>query len=190
MEKITLGYAMTGSFCTFEKSISAMARLASMGCELLPIMSENAYSTSTRFGRARDIVTRIEDICGKSVIHTITAAEPIGPKAMCDLMLVAPCTGNTLSKIALGITDTPVTMAVKSQLRIGAPVLIAVASNDALGASGENIAKLMNRKNIYFVPMTQDDPDRKPTSLVADFERIPDCVEAALSHIQPQPVYI
>ncbi len=189
MEKITLGYAMTGSFCTFEKSIAEMARLRSLGYELLPIMSENAYSTSTRFGKARDIVSRVENICGKSVIHTITDAEPIGPKAMCRLMVVAPCTGNTLSKIALGITDTPVTMAVKSQLRIGAPVLLAVASNDALGASGENIARLMNRKNVYFVPMAQDNPASKPTSLVALFERIPDSVALALDHIQPQPVF-
>lgn len=189
MEKKTLGYALTGSFCTFEKSITEMARLSSMGYELLPIMSENAYTTTTRFGKARDIVSRVENICGKSVIHTITGAEPIGPNSMCDLMLVAPCTGNTLSKIALGITDTPVTMAVKSQLRIGAPVLLAVASNDALGASAENIARLMNRKNIYFVPMSQDDPASKPSSLVAHFDKIPDCVEKALSHIQPQPIF-
>lgn len=189
MEKKTLGYAMTGSFCTFEKSITEMARLKSMGYSLLPIMSDNAYSTSTRFGKARDIVDRVENICEKSVIHTIPGAEPIGPKSMCDLLLVAPCTGNTLSKIALGITDTPVTMAVKSQLRIGAPVLLAVASNDALGASGENIAKLMNRKNIYFVPMRQDDPVGKPNSLVADFGLIPDSVEKALRYEQPQPVY-
>lgn len=180
---------MTGSFCTFEKSIAEMARLSSLGYELLPVMSENAYSTSTRFGKARDIVARVETICGKSVIHTIPGAEPIGPKSMCDLMIVAPCTGNTLSKIALGITDTPVTMAVKSQLRIGAPVLLAVSSNDALGASAENIAKLMNRKNIYFVPMTQDDPVSKPTSLVADFKRIPECAGSALNHIQAQPVF-
>ena len=188
MEKTTLGYAVTGSFCTFDKSIAVMARLSAMGYELLPVMSDNAYSTTTRFGKANDIVSRIESICGKSVIHSITDAEPIGPKALCDLLVVAPCTGNTLSKIALGITDTPVTMAVKSQLRIGAPVLLAVASNDALGASAENIAKLMNRKNIYFVPMKQDDPTEKPTSLVARFDAIPDCVELALRRRQPQPV--
>ncbi len=188
MEKKTLGYAMTGSFCTFEKSIAEMARLRSAGYELIPVMSENAYSTSTRFGKAREFVSRVENICGKSVIHTIPDAEPIGPNAMCDLMIVAPCTGNTLSKIALGITDTPVTMAVKSQLRIGAPVLLAVASNDALGASAENIAKLMNRKNLYFVPMAQDDPASKPNSLVARFELLPDCVELALRRVQSQPV--
>ena len=189
MEKSTLGWAMTGSFCTFDKTIAEMARLKSMDYEILPVMSDNAYSTSTRFGKARDIVTRVEDICGKSVIHTIPGAEPIGPKGLCELMIVAPCTGNTLSKIALGITDTPVTMAVKSQLRIGAPVLLAVASNDALGASAENIAKLLNRKNIYFVPMSQDAPDAKPNSLVADFKRIPECAEKALHHIQCQPVF-
>lgn len=189
MEKTTLGYAMTGSFCTFEKSITEMARLKSMGYSLLPIMSDNAYSTSTRFGKARDIVERVENICEKSVIHTIPGAEPIGPRAMCDLLVVAPCTGNTLSKIALGITDTPVTMAVKSQLRIGAPVLLAVATNDALGASGENIAKLMNRKNIYFVPLRQDDPERKPNSLVADFTLIPASAAQALAHKQYQPIF-
>ena len=189
MEKITLGYAMTGSFCTFDKSIYEMARLISEGFDIIPLMSENAYSTSTRFGKARDIVTRIEDMTGKSVIHTITGAEPIGPKAMCDILVVAPCTGNTLSKIALGITDTPVAMAVKSQLRIGAPVLLAVASNDALGASAENIGRLLNRKNIYFVPMSQDDPERKPNSLVAHFELIPQCVRYTLSGRQVQPVF-
>lgn len=189
MEKKTLGYAMTGSFCTFDKSIREMARLRTQGYELLPIMSENAYSTSTRFGKARDIVTRVEDIAGKSVIHTITGAEPIGPKAMCDLLIVAPCTGNTLSKLALGVTDTPVAMAVKSQLRIGAPVLLAIATNDALGASAENIGRMLNRKNVYFVPMTQDDPDRKPNSLVARFELLSDCVGRVLEGKQPQPIF-
>lgn len=189
MEKITLGYAMTGSFCTFEKSIREMSHLVTLGYDVLPIMSENAYSTSTRFGKARDIVTKVEDIAGKSVIHTITGCEPIGPKQMCDAVVVAPCTGNTLSKIALGITDTPVAMAVKSQLRVGAPVVLALASNDALGASAENIGRLLNRKGIYFVPMSQDDPDHKPNSLVAHFDMIPDCVEKALSGAQVQPVF-
>ncbi len=189
MEKITVGYALTGSFCTFDKSFKAMSRLAADGFELLPVMSENAYSTSTRFGKARDIVTKVEDLCGKSVIHTISGAEPIGPKNMCNVLIVAPCTGNTLSKIALGITDTPVTMAVKSQLRIGAPVLLCIASNDALGASAENIGKLLNRKNIYFVPVKQDDPVNKPHSLVANFELIPDCMKLALQGKQYQPIF-
>lgn len=190
MEKITAGYALTGSFCTFDKSIREMSKLSSMGFDILPLMSENAYSTNTRFGKARDIITKIEDITGKSVIHTIIGAEPIGPKHMCDIMIVAPCTGNTLSKIALGITDTPVTMAVKSQLRIGAPVLLCVASNDALGASAENIGKLLNRKNIYFVPMRQDDPENKPNSLVARFELIPECVKLASEGRQYQPIFV
>ena len=190
MEKITAGYAMTGSFCTFDKSIREMSRLIGMGYDILPLMSENAYSTSTRFGKARDIITKVEDITGKSVIHSVSSAEPIGPKHMCDIMIVAPCTGNTLSKIALGITDTPVTMAVKSQLRIGAPVLLCVASNDALGASAENIGKLLNRKNIYFVPMRQDDPENKPNSLVAHFELIPECVKLASEGRQYQPIFV
>lgn len=189
MEKITLGYAMTGSFCTLDKSMVEMSRLASKGYDILPIMSENVYTVSTRFGKARDIVTKVENITGKSVIHTIGGAEPIGPKKMCDIMLVAPCTGNTLSKIALGITDTPVTMAVKSQLRIGAPVVLCVASNDALGASAENLGKLLNRKNIYFVPLRQDDPSNKPNSLVARFEMIPECIGSALEGRQLQPVF-
>ena len=189
MEKKTIGYAMTGSFCTFDKSIREMTRLVTLGYDIMPIMSENAYSTSTRFGKAREIVSRIEDITGKSVIHTITAAEPIGPKSLCDVIVVAPCTGNTLSKLALGVTDTPVCMAVKSQLRIGAPVLLAVASNDALGASAENIGKLLNRRNVYFVPMSQDDPESKPNSLVAHFDMLPECVYRALEGRQSQPIF-
>ena len=189
MEKITIGYAMTGSFCTLDKSIVQMSRLAAEGYDILPIMSESVYTVSTRFGKARDIVTRVESIAGKSVIHTIGGAEPIGPKRMCELLIVAPCTGNTMSKLALGITDTPVTMAVKSQLRIGAPVLLCAASNDALGASAENLGRLLNRKNIYFVPLGQDDPENKPNSLVADFELIPDCVRLALSGVRMQPIF-
>lgn len=189
MEKMKLGFAMTGSFCTFDKSIREMARLAQTDRDILPIMSENAYSVSTRFGKASEIVSRVESIANKSVIHTVTAAEPIGPQKMCDVLVVAPCTGNTLSKIALGITDTPVTMAVKSQLRIGAPVLLCVATNDALGASAENIGKLLNRKNVYFVPLSQDDPVNKPNSLVAHFELIPQAVDAALEGRQLQPVF-
>ncbi|MBQ3264367.1 MAG: dipicolinate synthase subunit B [Ruminococcus sp.] len=189
MEKIKLGYAMTGSFCTFDKSIREMAHLAEQGYDILPIMSENAYTVSTRFGKAHDIVMRVENIAGKSVIHTVIGAEPIGPRQMCDVLLVAPCTGNTLSKIALGITDTPVTMAVKSQLRIGAPVVLCVASNDALGASAENIGKLLNRRNVYFVPLSQDDPQHKPNSLVAHFELIPQTVEMALKGAQLQPIF-
>lgn len=189
MEKIKLGYAMTGSFCTLDKSIREMAKLAAQNYDILPIMSENVYTVSTRFGKAHDIVTRVENIAHKSVIHTVSGAEPIGPHQMCDVLLVAPCTGNTLSKIALGITDTPVTMAVKSQLRIGAPVVLCVASNDALGASAENVGKLLNRRNVYFVPLSQDDPQKKPNSLVAHFELIPQSIELALEGRQLQPIF-
>ncbi len=188
MEKITLGYALTGSFCTFQRSLEQMRTLRELGYDLLPVMSDNAYSTDTRFYKAEDFVREVEEIAEKSVIHTITGAEPIGPKKMCDLMIVAPCTGNTLSKIALGITDTPVTMAVKSQLRIGGKVLLCVATNDALGASAQNIGRLMNTKNIFFVPLYQDSPLSKPTSLVADFERLPKCVAETLKGRQIQPI--
>lgn len=190
MNKKRVGYALTGSFCTFERSIEQMAALSAMGYELYPVMSDNAYATDTRFGKARDIVLRIENIAKKSVIHTIVSAEPIGPKDLCDLMVVAPCTGNTLSKIALGITDTPVTMAVKSQLRVNKPVLLCIATNDALGASAQNIGRLMNTKNVYLVPLRQDDPQKKPRSLVSDFEKLPLCIEAALRGNQLQPVFI
>lgn len=189
MEKKKLGFAMTGSFCTFERAIAVMRSLTE-AYDVLPIMSSNAYETTTRFGKAGDIVAQVEQICGKSVIHTIRDAEPIGPRGMCDALVVAPCTGNTLSKLASGITDTPVTMAVKSGLRIGVPVVLAVATNDALGASAQNIGRLMNTKHIYFVPMSQDDPQNKPTSLVADFARVPDALSHALAHSQLRPVFI
>lgn len=189
MKKKKLGYALTGSFCTFRRAIEQMKRLCSLGYEIYPIMSENAYMTDTRFGKALEIVEEIETIAKKSVIHTIVTAEPIGPKGLCDMMVVAPCTGNTLSKITSGITDTPVTMAVKSQLRVNKPVLLCIATNDALGASAQNIGRLMNTKNIYLVPMSQDNPSVKPHSMVADFEKIPESVEAALSGEQLRPVF-
>lgn len=190
MEKLHIGYALTGSFCTFERSLEQMKRLRSLGHDLLPVMSYNAYSTDTRFGAAKEFVDRIKEISNNKVIHTIVGAEPIGPRELCDILVVAPCTGNTLSKIALGITDTPVTMAVKSQLRIERPVLLCVASNDALGASAPNIGRLMNTKNIYFVPLSQDSPEKKPNSLVADFSLIPACINAAMNRAQLQPVYL
>ena len=181
---------MCGSFCTFAKAKEAIKALTERGFNVLPIMSENAYSTDTRFGKASDVTAEIEALCGRSVISTITAAEPIGPKKMCDVIVIAPCTGNTLAKLASGITDTSVTMAVKSHLRILRPVVIALASNDALGANAKNIGAMMNRKNVYFVPMKQDDPAKKPNSLVADFSMIPESVNAALDGRQVQPVYI
>ena len=182
--KANIGFAMCGSFCTFEKAIREMEKLVSEGCNVMPILSETAYSTDTRFGTAVGFINRIESITGNIIISSISGAEPLGPKKMCDLLVVAPCTGNTLAKLNNGITDTAVTMAVKSHLRINRPVLICAATNDALGASAKNIGGLINTKNIYFVPMKQDDFLNKPKSMVGDFELIPDCVEKALNGSQ------
>ena len=159
----TIGFAMCGSFCTFEKAVGQMEAL-SHSYAILPLMSQNAYTTDTRFGKAQDWVRRVEGIAGRPVLHTIVQAEPIGPKGLVDLLAVAPCTGNTLSKIAAGITDTPVTMAVKSALRIGIPVVLCCATNDAMAASGPNLLRLLNTKNVYLVPLRQDDPVKKPVS--------------------------
>lgn len=190
MEKKKIGFAMCGSFCTFQPALEQMHRLAEEGHSLLPIMSYNASSTDTRFGRASDFIWELEDTCGKKVIKTIPDAEPIGPKRMVDLMVVAPCTGNTLAKLACGITDTPVTMAVKSSLRIGLPVVLALATNDALAASAQNLGRLLNVKNVYFVPLRQDDPEKKPVSLVCDFSKLLPTCEAALRGKQLQPVFL
>ncbi len=188
MNGITVGFAMCGSFCTISKAIAEMKRLVGLGYRVLPIMSDNTYNKNTRFGKAEDIVKEVEEICGRNVIHSIEDAEPIGPKGMTDIMLVAPCTGNTAAKLANAVTDTPVTMAVKSHLRQSKPVLLAIATNDALGSSAQNIGKLMNTRHIYFVPFSQDDPDKKPNSLVSRFELIPNALELALSEKQLQPV--
>lgn len=185
----TVGFAMCGSFCTLEKAMGQMERLR-REYDILPIMSQNVYETDTRFGKAEDFIRRAEEIAGKRVLHTIVEAEPIGPKRMVDVIAVCPCTGNTLSKMAGGITDTPVTMAVKSALRIGIPVVLCAASNDSLGASGPNIARLMNTKNVFFVPLGQDDPVKKPFSLVADFSLLPQAVAAALENRQLEPVLL
>ena len=190
MKKLTVGYAMCGSYCTFSKSIEQLKCLAAQGYDIVPIMSENAYNIDTRFGKSEDIVRTVEEITGKKVIHTINEAEPIGPKKMCDILLIAPCTGNTLAKMTNGITDTAVTMAAKSHLRILRPVLITLATNDALGATAKNIGYMLNRKNIYFVPLKQDDYEKKPNSLAADFTLIPKALEMALEHKQLQPVFL
>jgi len=189
VSKTCIGYALCGSFCTFKKAISQMKNLVEKGYDVVPIMSYNAYSTDTRFGKAKDFVREIEEISGRKIIDSITLAEPIGPKKICDLMVVCPCTGNTLAKICCGITDTPVTMATKSHLRIGRPVLLCVATNDALSSSAQNIGRLLNTKNIYFVPMSQDDPLQKPNSLVSHFELLEDCVQKALEYKQVQPIF-
>ena len=172
----TLGFAMCGSFCTLDRAMEQMAELSG-DYALLPIMSENVYTTDTRFGKAADFIRQGEKTTGRKVLHTIVEVEPLGPKGLVDAMVVCPCTGNTLSKLALGITDTPVTMAVKSALRIGLP------------ASGQNAARLLNTKNIYFVPMKQDDPEKKPFSLVADFSLLKETIHAALEGRQLQPVF-
>ncbi len=188
MNGITVGFAMCGSFCTISKALKEMERLIGIGYRILPIMSDNVYNKDTRFGKAADIIKSVEEICGRPVIHTIEEAEPIGPKRMTDIMLVAPCTGNTTAKLANAVTDTPVTMAVKSHLRQSKPVLLAVATNDALGSSAQNIGRLMNTRHIYFVPFSQDDPEKKPNSLVSHFELIPNALELALSEKQLQPI--
>lgn len=188
MTEKTLGYALCGSFCTFSKTIPQIKELVNRGYKVLPIMSETAYTTDTRFGKAEEFISEIESITENKVIHTVSGAEPIGPKKMCDLLVVAPCTGNTIAKLANGITDTSVTMAVKSHLRIKRPVLLCIATNDGLGASAQNIGKLLNTRNVYFVPFGQDDFENKPNSLVADFAQIPKCVRHALLGNQTQPV--
>lgn len=188
LKGLRIGYAMTGSFCTFDKCFKEAEILVDMGAELLPIMSENATSISTRFGTAENNVRCIETICGRSAISTIEDAEPIGPKSMTDIIVVAPCTSNTASKLAGSITDTAVTMAVKSHLRSGKPVLLAIASNDSLLGSAKNLGILFNRKNYFFVPMLQDDCVKKPASLVAEFSMIPEAITAALDGIQLRPI--
>ena len=184
-----IGYCLTGSFCTFAKSLEALEALVRAGHTITPIMSQTAYTTDTRFGDAVDIQNRLIAITGNSIIHTIAQAEPVGPKKMFDVLAIVPCTGNTLAKLALGITDTPITMACKSHLRCGRPVLLALASNDSLAASAPNLGRLLNTKNYYFVPMAQDDWLKKPTSLVADFDQLPDAVELALRGKQIQPIF-
>lgn len=188
LEGIKIGMAMCGSFCTFSKAFEQMIKLKAAGAELTPIMSYHAATLDTRFGTAEENIMTAENICGRGVINTIPLAEPVGPKKMFDLLIVCPCTGNTMAKLAAGITDTPVTMAVKSHLRNGRPVLIAAATNDALSASAKNIGALLNIKSIYFVPFKQDDFVKKPRSAVADFSMIPEAAKAALNGRQLQPI--
>lgn len=185
---LRIGFAMTGSFCSFERCFRQAEILAERGAELIPIMSENTAKISTRFGTNAENSERLKNICSREVITSIEEAEPIGPKNMTDIMVVAPCTSNTAAKLANGITDTAATMAVKSHLRSGKPVVLAIASNDSLLASAKNIGELFNRKNYYFVPMLQDDIVKKPASLVARFELIPEAISAALQGIQLRPI--
>ncbi|MBQ7654810.1 MAG: dipicolinate synthase subunit B [Clostridia bacterium] len=191
MEVLKVGFAMCGSFCTFTSVIPQIEALVKNGkTEVLPIMSSAAYSTDTRFGKSSQFVEQIEQITNNTVIHTIGSAEPIGPKKLLDVLIIAPCTGNTLAKLANGITDSPVTLAAKAHLRNQRPVVIAVSTNDALSSSAKNIGQLMNCKNIFFVPMKQDDCINKPNSVVADFSLIEMTMQTALENRQLQPVYI
>lgn len=173
-----LGYVFCASHCTLSRSFGVMERLVGMGYDVLPIMSENAYYTDTRFGVAEEFSRRVEAVTGKSVIHTIKDAEPLGPKIPLDLMIVAPCTGNTLAKVTHGISDTAATMAIKAHLRSDRPTLFAVATNDALSRNLENIAAMLKHRSVYLVPMRQDDPSGKPHSLVAELELIPEAISA------------
>lgn len=188
MKQITLGYAFCGSFCTIKQSVAALKELVKQEYKIRPIMSQIVYTTDTRFGKARELIEEVEELCGEKVIHDIPSAEPIGPKNLLDLIVVSPCTGNTIAKTALGVTDTSVTMAVKAHLRNEKPVVLAIATNDALGATAKNIGLLHNTKNIFFVPYRQDDPYQKQKSLVCDFSLIPKTVEYALQGKQIQPV--
>lgn len=188
-DKIRLGFAMCGSFCTFKLVLEELERLAK-DYDITPIMSQGAAFTDTRFGKAEDFRRRIAEICGREPITTIADAEPIGPRALLDVLVIEPCTGNTLGKLANGITDTPVTMAAKAHLRNGRPLVLAVSTNDALGASARNIGTLMNAKNIFFVPMRQDSPRGKPASLVADFSETAAAIKSALEGRQTQPLLL
>lgn len=188
-EKIRLGFAVCGSFCTFKRVLEELEKLAKE-YDITPIMSSGAAFTDTRFGKAEDLRRRITEICGKEPITTIAGAEPIGPQALLDVLVIEPCTGNTLGKLANGITDTAVTMAAKAHLRNGRPVVLAVSTNDAMGASARNIGTLMNAKNIYFVPMRQDAPQGKPASVVANFAKTGAAIKAALEGKQVQPVLV
>ena len=190
MRDITLGYAFCGSFCTINQSLTELEKLSRLDIRIIPIMSKMVYTTDTRFGKAADLIGRVEELCHNKIIHDIPAAEPIGPKKMLDIISVSPCTGNTAAKIALGITDTPVTMAVKAHLRNNRPVVLGLATNDALGNSAKNIGLLHNVKNIYFIPYGQDDAQNKPASMVCDFTKTEETIEYALAGKQIQPVLI
>lgn len=185
-----IGYAFCGSFCTLGKSFEIFKQMAEDGKDLLPIVSENVWSTDTRFQAAQTFCGNLAKVSGHEVVHTIVDAEPLGPRVCLDMLIVSPCTGNTLAKIAAGITDTAVTMAVKAHLRSDRTVVIALASNDALSANLKNIAALLERKNVFFVPMFQDDPVKKPHSLVADFSRLRDTCEFAKNKKQIQKIFI
>ena len=187
MEKRRVGLALCGSYCSYEKLFAAAALLAER-YELVPILSDTAAETDSRFGTAAEHIRRLMELSGRKVITTIAEAEPLGPAEPLDALLIAPCTGNTLARLAHGFTDSSVTMAAKAHLRNGRPLVLALSTNDGLSGSAENLARLLNRKHVYFVPFGQDDPEKKPCSLQADFSLLGEAVEAALAGRQLQPV--
>ena len=190
LEDKTVGFAMCGSFCTHAKAMAALEQVKARFARVVPIVSEVVADTDTRFGKAHDLMREMERICDCRVISTVKAAEPIGPQKLLDLLIICPCTGNTLGKLAAGITDTSVTMAAKAHLRNSRPLVAALSTNDGLAASAASIGALLPRKHIYFVPFGQDDFEKKPTSLVADFSLVADAAQAALEGRQLQPILL
>lgn len=190
MKDIRVGFAMCGSFCTHQQVLAQMEKLCGTYASVIPILSENCRRTDTRFGTAEELAAEVRRLTGRAPLDSVAAAEPIGPKALLDVLVIAPCTGNTLAKLANGVTDTAVTMAAKAHLRNGRPVVIAMATNDGLSAAARNIGELLVRKNYYFVPFGQDDPEKKPCSLMADFSRIGETIDAALEGRQLQPILL
>jgi len=190
LKNLNVGFAVTGSFCTFAKIIPVIKQLLDEGADVHPIVSETVNSTDTRFGTAKDFMNKLVELTGKKVISSIVNAEPIGPKSLLDVLVIAPCTGNTLAKIANGISDSAVTMACKAQLRNQRPVIIAISTNDGLSGNAQNIGIVLNRKNIYMVPFGQDDPKNKQNSLVADYSKIIPTILHALEGRQIHPILI
>ena len=190
LEEKRIGFVMTCSFCTFRKTIDELKKIVKLGAKVVPIMSENSYTMDTKFGKARDFINEIEDITGTKILHTIQEVEPLGPKDMLDILVVAPTTGNTMAKLANDIIDTPATMAAKSHLRNNNPLVIAASTNNGLSGNAENIGKLLNRSNYYFVPFRQDNPITKPRSLVFDPDYIIKTIETALNREQIQPILL
>lgn len=185
-----IGFAFCGSFCTFAKAMTALEDVRSRFGDVTPIVSEASSSLDTRFGEAHAFMMEMERICDKRVIDSLTKAEPLGPKKLLDALVICPCTGNTLGKLAGGIADSTVSLAAKAHLRNGRPIIIAISTNDALASAAKNIGALMDKKHIYFVPFRQDDPVGKPTSIVADFSLVADTVSAALEGRQLQPMLL
>ncbi len=190
MEELRVGFAFCGSFCTYDMAMTALEEVKRRYSDVTPIISEKSAATDTRFGAAHDFMKEMQRICDKRPIDSIKAAEPIGPQKLLDVMVICPCTGNTLAKLATGVTDSSVTMAAKAHLRNGRPLIIAVSTNDGLSGSAKNIGTLLDKKNVYFVPFRQDEPAKKPTSLVADFTKIPETIEAARKGEQIQPLLL